>query len=83
MKSLNFEEFIEYTWDYVSENVVSDEYWDNNHEFIREITYNLYRLYEKNIIKNSSGEIILEKLDAKMCGKILESTFLTIIRFNN
>lgn len=80
MEKLSFEEFIEITWDYVSEYVVSDDYWEDNNEFIRNITFDLYRLYEKtNMFDN--GYCINPKITPRICGKILESFFSNLIKY--
>jgi hypothetical protein len=49
---LTFEEFFEDVWDYVSEEVVDDDYWDDNYKFIRDTTYDVYGIYRNNINLN-------------------------------
>ena len=44
MKEYIYDNFAEDSWDYVSEKVVSDDFWDNNLDLIKEITFDLYRL---------------------------------------
>ena len=39
---LDYNEFFEEVWDYISEDVVTDEFWQNNEEFIRELTFDYY-----------------------------------------
>ncbi len=75
--SKSFEEFIEDTWDYVSRYVVSDEYWEKNNLFIREVSFELYEIYRKNLIEMPDGTTI-EKISVKECGKILESFFAVL-----
>lgn len=79
---LNFEDFIEEAWDYVSKHVISDEYWENNQKFIRELTFELYEEYKKGIIILPSGQS-LETLTAKTCGRILESFFVKLDKFKD
>lgn len=80
MHVLSFEEFIEETWDYVSENVVSDDYWEANEAFIRKVTHDLYKQYKKELIRLDTGEV-LERLTTKICGRIMEDFFNSLIKF--
>ena len=79
---LNFEDIIEESWDYVSKHVISDEYWENNQKFIRELTFELYEEYKKGIIVLPSGQMV-ETLSAKTCGKLLESFFAKLHKFKD
>ena len=72
MYVLSFEQFIEETWDYVSEYIVTDDYWESNEEFIRELTYALYNKYRKG---NND-------LTPKKCGNILEGFFVKLLNLN-
>lgn len=74
MYTINFEDFIEETWDYVSEDVVSDDLWEMNEAFIRGITHDMYKHYKDSLMKMPSGAII-ETVTPKICGLILESFF--------
>lgn len=82
MYILNFEGFIEETWDYVSQYVVSDDYWEANNEFIREVTFELYELYRKNLIRNEDGSMI-ERITTKDCGKMMEAFFSVLKRYQS
>lgn len=77
MYAISFENFIEEAWDYVSENVVSDDYWNNNQDFINQLTHDLYKQYRKGLVKTEDG-FIVETLTPKVCGRILESFFATL-----
>ena len=66
-----FEEFMEDSWDYVSEMVVSDDFWDKNMEFIREVTFEIYRLQQRYYVN----------FDAKIAGKTLEIFFSNIVKY--
>lgn len=79
---LNFEDFIEESWDYVSKHVISDEYWEKNQKFIRELTFELYEEYKKGIIRLPTG-VVMETLSPKVCGKLLESFFAKLHKFKN
>lgn len=47
MNKLNFHEFYEYIWeDDVLEIIVSTQYISQNEDFIRQLTLDIYRLYE-------------------------------------
>jgi hypothetical protein len=75
----SFEDFLEIAWDYVSENVVSDEYWDENYDFIKELTFDMYNLYVKSLDRREDGTFV-EPLSPKMYGKMLECFFSRLIR---
>jgi hypothetical protein len=72
-----YDNFFEDSWDYVSEHIVDDTYYENNTDFIRELTYDLYNQYE-----NSNRLSTLEKQAAstKEVGKLLEIFFSNLIR---
>lgn len=82
MELLSFENFIEDSWDYVSKFVVSDDYWEQNNEFIRELTYELYDIYLKSTIVTSEGDII-ERIKPKDFGRILEAFLLKSKKYHN
>jgi hypothetical protein len=77
---LGFEEFLEEVWDYVSENVVTDAFYRDNIDLIREITFRLYQLFKGKIVEVESN-IFETRLTTKECGRILEDTFSAIISF--
>ena len=74
MYTLSLESFIEEAWDYVSEHIVSDDYWEQNSEFINSITFDLYKHYKKISLET-------QVLTPKIFGKILESVFANLNRF--
>ena len=76
MDELTYEDFLEEVWDYVPEYVVSDDYWENNQTFIRELTYDLYQLYKKSIIKTSYNDVIFNPLSQKVTAKLIEIFFI-------
>lgn len=80
MYAISFENFIEETWDYVSEYVVSDAYWEQNEEFIRTLTHDMYIQYKKGLRKTEDNYII-ETLTPKMCGRIIELFFKNLKEF--
>lgn len=82
MYVINIEGFIEETWDYVSKYVVSDDYWELNNEFIREVTYELYELYRKSLIRKQDGTIV-ERITTRECGRMLESFFSTLNKYQD
>ena len=77
---INFEDFIEEAWDYVSPQIISDDYWEKNTNFIREITHELYLEYKRGIVRDEKGNCF-ETLTPKICGRILESFFPKLIKF--
>ena len=79
MNYINFEEFLDISWDYVSMNVVSDEYWDTHQEFIRELSFDAYTLYKNSLVDNLDGTY-KETLTPKICGKFLECFFSRLIK---
>lgn len=86
--NIDFEQFMEDTWDYVSERVVTDEYWNTNADLIREVTYELFQMREKSKrIENFMSDdgtyhrVYINRFSPKECGKILEAFFATVIKF--
>lgn len=76
---LTFEDFLEESWDYVSSYVIDDDDWDNNFEFIKETTFDIYQLYLKSVEKTPDG-LIYTTLTPKLCGKMLESFLSNLIK---
>lgn len=74
MHIITFEDFIEEAWDYVSPFVVTDEYWEANHELITEITFELYELYRKSGYVDSNDMFVAD-IKPKTFGRILEVFF--------
>jgi hypothetical protein len=64
----DFDDFFYTTWDYVSDKVVDDNFWEDNQELIKSITFDLYNFKDKSNITE------------KQVGKILESIFFNLIR---
>lgn len=73
-KELNFEEFIEDTWDFVSEQVITDKEWDDNYDLIQEVTFDLFTLYQNFTEYNPNGTK-RKVLTPKLCGKLIENFF--------
>ena len=57
-------------WDNVSEDIISDEFWNSHQDFIRDITYELYRVELKN-----------GKINIKVCAKRLEIMFSSLFKY--
>jgi hypothetical protein len=64
----DFEDFFYTVWDYVSDKIVDDNFWEDNQELIRSVTFDLYNFKDKS------------KITEKQVGKILESIFFNLIR---
>jgi len=77
---MDFETFHEDMWDYVSEEVVDDSIWTKKQEFIREYTYDLYKLYVSKI-KMLEPHVYETPLTIKECAKITENIFSKMIKF--
>jgi|688.fasta_scaffold673988_2 hypothetical protein len=45
-QELTYEEFYDVLWEDVSEKIVSTAYLDENEDFISNLTFDLYRLYQ-------------------------------------
>lgn len=75
MEELTFEEFFEDTWDYVSDHVIDQDFWDENQPFIRDLTFDLYHMYKNSIIKTSYNDVIFNPLSPKISGKLIEIFF--------
>ena len=76
MEELTFDEFFEDVWDYVPEYVVDDTFWNENQQFIRDLTFDLYHMYKNSIVKTSYNDVIFNPLSPKMTAKLIE-IFLT------
>lgn len=71
MNVVSYDNFIEESWDYVSENVVSDDYWETHQDLILGITFRIYNFYKQNV-KNKIY------IDIKDYGRMIESLFVEI-----
>lgn len=70
MNKLNFHEFYEYIWDdEILAIVVSTKYIDENEDFIRQLTLDVYRLYE------------LSDYPPSFCRKSVEIMFTNLFAF--
>ena len=47
-QELTYEEFYDVLWEDVSEKIVSTSYLDENEDFISNLTFDFYRLYQMN-----------------------------------
>jgi hypothetical protein len=65
-------------WDYVSQVTISDDWWFENIQAMKEITHELYLLDAKSINSNLEDPYIRIKLQ----GKMLEVIFTTLRRYN-
>lgn len=79
VKMVDFETFIEATWDYVSVYVVSDKFRTENNEFIMELTYELYQIHAKSGMIDS----MTYKFSPRDAGKILECYFSMLKKYKN
>lgn len=64
MKKIDYDEFFEETWDFVSEHIVNDRYFRENQPYIRAVTSKMYTVYLESDI------------EPKQCGYLLEAIFL-------
>lgn len=57
---LEYEEFYSRIWNYyITESDVSYDYRDNNQDFIRTVTFNMFRDYEKhNVSEDVYGKML-------------------------
>ena len=67
MNKLNFHEFYEYIWeDDVLEIIVSTQYISQNEDFIRQLTLDVYRLYELSDAPPSHSKKFIEIMFSNM-----------------
>ena len=66
-----YDEFLSETWDYVSSVAVSEEFWNNNIEMIKELTHEYYQYY-KNSTYFDKFDTVVERITTKDCGKLME-----------
>ena len=71
---LDYNEFFEEVWDYISEDVVTDEFWQNNEEFIRELTFDYYEFYKKTIVTSQYGEVLFNPLSPSIVARLIEKS---------
>lgn len=82
MEELKYEEFFDEVWDYVSEDIVDDVFWDNNQPMLRELTYDLYYMYKNSLVKTNYDSVIFNPLSPKVVAKLIE-TFFTNLNINH
>jgi len=70
---LNYEEFFEAMWDYVSTKVVNDHYFFEREDMMRAITKDIYDIY-----CNEDASI-----NPKFYGRTVESIFFHLIKHEN
>lgn len=69
---LNLEEFIDLIWnDNVSEKIVSNEYYNDNEDFILAFTYDCYRLFQNS------------NISIRIVSRMIESFFFNLFRYNS
>lgn len=69
-QKISFDEFKNEMWsDYISENIVSNQYIDQNIDFINELTFEMYDFYYR-------GDFSIKDLS-----KVLEKFFFIMFRF--
>ena len=72
MHNMNFHEFYEYLWeDDLLEIIISTKYLDENQEFIRNYTLELFRFYD-----------MAEDIKPQYFKKLVEITFTNLFLFN-
>ena len=72
----DYHEFMEYVWDYVSMDVVTDKFWEENKDFIEEVSFSIYR-YE--IAKNGDIHSEESKLIIAKSAAVIIELFLDMI----
>lgn len=73
-----YHQFFEDSWDFVSEDIVDDTFYENNLDFIKEITFDFYNQYE-SANKLNTKQKQLES--AKEVGKLFEIFFSKLIKY--
>lgn len=71
MKKLNYEEFYEELWDYISKKVVSDHYFFANEDMMRDITKDVYDIY----CEEEAG------IKPKFYARAVESFFFNLFKY--
>ena len=69
-QELTYEEFYDLLWEDVSEKIVSTSYLDEFEDFVSNITFDMYRLYQMNSC-----------LTIRLLSRMLESFFFNSFRF--
>lgn len=69
-QELTYEEFYDLIWEDVSEKIVSTSYLDENEDFISNLTFDLFRLYQMN-----------PNLTVRILSRMAETFFFNTFRF--
>lgn len=69
-QELTYEEFYDLLWEDVSEKIVSTSYLDENEDFISNMSFDLYRIYQMNSV-----------LTIRILSRMTESYFFNLFRF--
>ena len=69
-QELTYEEFYDLIWEDVSEKIVSTSYLDEYEDFVSNLTFDMYRLYQMN-----------NCLTIRLISRIIESFFFHNFRF--
>lgn len=69
-QELTYEEFYDLIWEDISEKVVSTSYLDANDDYISNLTFDLFRLYQMN-----------SPMTIRIIARMLESFFFNTFRF--
>ena len=67
----NYDQFNSAMFDYVSALVLPDEAFEENLDFLQELTYEMYKIYDKSSMVLPNGSSV-KYMSPKTCGKMLE-----------
>ena len=71
-QELTYEDFLDMIWsNYISEKIVSTEYYQNNLDFITALTYDCFRLFQMD-----------NTLTLRHISKLIESFFFNLFRYS-
>lgn len=73
----DFEDFYYDSLDFVSGDIISDDYYEKNEKFLRELIFDIYTYYNNNNKLNSEENQIKSSREV---GKIIEIFFLNFFK---
>lgn len=76
---LTYDEFYSELWSYFSHDSITDEYYEENEEVIRDFIHTFYKVY-KNTCAIDEGYLTTE-MSPKRAAMLLENILMSLIKF--
>lgn len=72
MQIIRCADFFEEVWDYVPSEIVNDDFWEDNHKMIEQVTKEVYGIYKANLSRNNGT---LQGLTIPECADFISVMF--------